>query len=174
MSHATFGLLPWRPRSQHDLASTLCLAQNFVIWSQILQLLLTNYFSVSNIYSGSITRFWPALVLSGATFSNEDEKSCGFGLLESKTTLVISDPQIDITTQFSISRIVGGSLINHNGEVNPIGKYTAVRVSGQIQFGITSTSISDADTYTCVYGTTPDTITYALSVGGLYNYRSWK
>ena len=41
-----------------------CLAQNFVIWSQILQLLLTNYFSVSNTYSGSITRFWLALVLT--------------------------------------------------------------------------------------------------------------
>ena len=37
-----------------------CVACN--IWSPILQLLLTNYFSVSNTYSGSITRFWPALV----------------------------------------------------------------------------------------------------------------
>ena len=63
MSCATFGLLPWRPRSQHDLASKLCLAQNFVIWSQILQLLLTNNFYVSNTYSGSITRFRPALVI---------------------------------------------------------------------------------------------------------------
>jgi len=62
VSRATFGLLPWRPRSQHDLASKSCLAQNFVIWSQILQLFLTNYFSVSNTYSGSIIRFRPALV----------------------------------------------------------------------------------------------------------------
>jgi len=62
LSHATFGLLPWRPRSQHDLAAKLCLAQNFVIWSWILQQLLTNYFSVSNTYLGSITRFRPALV----------------------------------------------------------------------------------------------------------------
>ena len=30
MSRATFGLLPWRPRSQHDLAAKSCLAQNFV------------------------------------------------------------------------------------------------------------------------------------------------
>jgi len=106
------------------------------------------------------------IIVSGATFSNEDEKSCGFGLLERKTTLVISDPQIDISTPFSISRIVGGSIINHNGEVNPIGKYTAVRVTGQIQLGITSTAISDADTYTCVYGSGPVTITYDLKVGG--------
>ena len=40
---------------------------NFVIWSQILQLLLTNYFSVSNTYSGSITRFRPALVSVSST-----------------------------------------------------------------------------------------------------------
>jgi len=33
-----------------------------VIWSRILQLLLTNYFSASNTYSGSITWFRPALV----------------------------------------------------------------------------------------------------------------
>ena len=63
VSRATFGLLPWRPRSQHDLATKSCLAQNFVIWSRILQLLLTNYFSVSKTYSGSITRFRPVLVL---------------------------------------------------------------------------------------------------------------
>jgi len=59
---ATFGLLPWRPRSQHDLAAKSCLTQNFVIWKWILQLLLTKYFSVSNTYSGSITRFRPARV----------------------------------------------------------------------------------------------------------------
>jgi len=29
--HATFGLLPWRPRSQHDRAAKSCLAQKFVI-----------------------------------------------------------------------------------------------------------------------------------------------
>ena len=63
VSRPTFGLLPWRPRSQHDLSAKSCLAQNFVIWSRILQPLLTNYFSVSNTYSGSITRFRPALVL---------------------------------------------------------------------------------------------------------------
>ena len=62
LSRATYWLLPWRPRSQHDLATKSCLAQNFVIWSWILQLLLTNYFSVSNTYLGSITRFWLALV----------------------------------------------------------------------------------------------------------------
>jgi len=42
--------------------SKSCLAQNFVIWSRILQLLLTNYFPVSNTFSGSITRSRPALV----------------------------------------------------------------------------------------------------------------
>ena len=57
MSCALFGLLPWRPRSQHDLAAISCPAYNFVIWSRILQLFLTNYFSVSNTYLGSITRF---------------------------------------------------------------------------------------------------------------------
>jgi hypothetical protein len=35
---ATFGSLPWRSRSQHDLAAKLCPAHNFVIWSRILQL----------------------------------------------------------------------------------------------------------------------------------------
>ena len=34
MSRATFGSLPWRSRSQHDLAAK-CPANNFVIWSQI-------------------------------------------------------------------------------------------------------------------------------------------
>jgi len=38
MSRATFGLLPWRSRSQHDLSVKSCPAHNFVIWSQILQL----------------------------------------------------------------------------------------------------------------------------------------
>jgi len=65
VSRATFGLLPWRPMSQHDLAAKSCLTQNFVIWSRILQLLLTSYFSASNTYSGSITRFRPALVPMG-------------------------------------------------------------------------------------------------------------
>jgi len=30
-----FGSLPWRSRSQHDLAAKSCPANNFVIWSQI-------------------------------------------------------------------------------------------------------------------------------------------
>jgi len=38
VSRATFRSLPWRPRSQHDLAAKSCPAHNFVIWSQILQL----------------------------------------------------------------------------------------------------------------------------------------
>jgi len=37
VSRATFGSLPWRSRSQHDLAAKACPAHNFVIWSQILQ-----------------------------------------------------------------------------------------------------------------------------------------
>jgi len=35
VSHTTFGLLPLRSRSQHDLAAKSCPANNFVIWSQI-------------------------------------------------------------------------------------------------------------------------------------------
>ena len=38
MSCATFWSLPWRSRSQHDLAAKTCPAHNFVIWSRILQL----------------------------------------------------------------------------------------------------------------------------------------
>jgi len=38
VSRATFGSLPWRSRSQHDLAAKSCPALNFVIWRQILQL----------------------------------------------------------------------------------------------------------------------------------------
>ena len=35
---ATFGSLPWRSRSQHDLAAKSCPPHNLVIWSLILQL----------------------------------------------------------------------------------------------------------------------------------------
>jgi len=35
VSRATFGSLPWRSRSQHDLAAKSCPVYNFVIWSQI-------------------------------------------------------------------------------------------------------------------------------------------
>jgi len=35
VSHAIFGSLPWRSKSQHDLAAKLCPAHNFVIWSRI-------------------------------------------------------------------------------------------------------------------------------------------
>jgi hypothetical protein len=38
----TFWLLPWRSRSQHDLAAKLFQAHNFVIWSRILQLFHRN------------------------------------------------------------------------------------------------------------------------------------
>ena len=38
MSCATFRSLPWRSRSQHDLAAKLFPAHNFVIWSQISKL----------------------------------------------------------------------------------------------------------------------------------------
>jgi len=40
VSRATFGSLPWRSRSQHDLASKSCSAHNFVFWSRI-----WNYFT---------------------------------------------------------------------------------------------------------------------------------
>jgi hypothetical protein len=33
VSCTTFGPLPWRSRSQHDLAAKVCPAHNFVIWS---------------------------------------------------------------------------------------------------------------------------------------------
>ena len=39
---ATFGSLPWRSRSQHDLAAKLCPAHNFVIWIRILKLFHRN------------------------------------------------------------------------------------------------------------------------------------
>jgi len=55
-------MLRWRVAHNIWVATLKVKAHNFVIWSRILQLLLTNYFSVSNTYSGSITRFWPALV----------------------------------------------------------------------------------------------------------------
>ena len=42
MSRATFWTLPWRSRSQHDLAAKSCPAHNFVIWSPILKLFHRN------------------------------------------------------------------------------------------------------------------------------------
>jgi len=42
MSRATFESLPWRSRSQHDLAAKLCPVNNFVIWSQISKLFHRN------------------------------------------------------------------------------------------------------------------------------------
>ena len=35
VSRATFGSLPWRSRSQHDLSAKSCPAHNFIIWSRI-------------------------------------------------------------------------------------------------------------------------------------------
>ena len=40
VSRAPIGSLPWRSRSQHDLASKSCPAHNFVFWSRI-----WNYFT---------------------------------------------------------------------------------------------------------------------------------
>jgi len=37
-----FGSLPWRSRSQHDLAAKSCPAHNFVIWSRILKIFHRN------------------------------------------------------------------------------------------------------------------------------------
>jgi len=42
MSRATFGSLPWRSRSQHDLAAKSCPAHNFVIWSWISKIFYRN------------------------------------------------------------------------------------------------------------------------------------
>jgi len=42
VSRATFGSLPWRSRSQHDLAAKSCPAHNFFIWSRILKLFHRN------------------------------------------------------------------------------------------------------------------------------------
>jgi hypothetical protein len=42
VSRATFGSLPWRPRSQHDLAAKSCPAHNFVNWTRILQIFHRN------------------------------------------------------------------------------------------------------------------------------------
>jgi len=42
VSRASFGSLPWRSRSQHDLAAKSCPAHNFVIWSRISKLVHRN------------------------------------------------------------------------------------------------------------------------------------
>jgi len=42
VSRAIFGSLPWRSRSQHDLAAKWCPAHNFVIWSRISKLFYRN------------------------------------------------------------------------------------------------------------------------------------
>jgi len=42
VSRATFGSLPWKLRSQHDLAAKSCPAHNFVIWSRISKLFHRN------------------------------------------------------------------------------------------------------------------------------------
>jgi len=43
-SRTTFGSIPWRSRSQHELAAKLCPANNFVIWSPTLkQFHINNY-----------------------------------------------------------------------------------------------------------------------------------
>jgi len=67
VSRATFGLLPWRSRSQHDLPSK-CVRPRTLLFKSYLQLVLTSSFSVSNTYSGSITRFRPALVYFALAF----------------------------------------------------------------------------------------------------------
>jgi len=36
VSRTIFGAIPWRSMSQHDLAATSCMSNNFVIWSRIL------------------------------------------------------------------------------------------------------------------------------------------
>jgi len=46
VSHATFGSLPWRSRSQHDLAAKSCPAHNFVIWSRISKLFHRNDYHI--------------------------------------------------------------------------------------------------------------------------------
>jgi len=42
VSRATFGSLPWRSRSQHDLAAKSCPAHNLVFWSWISKLFHIN------------------------------------------------------------------------------------------------------------------------------------
>jgi len=42
VSRTTFWSLPWRSRSQHDLAAISCPAHNFVIWSRIWKLFHRN------------------------------------------------------------------------------------------------------------------------------------
>ena len=42
MSRAKFGSLPWRSRSQRDLAAKSCPANNFVIWNRILKIFHRN------------------------------------------------------------------------------------------------------------------------------------
>jgi len=42
VSQTTFGSLPWRSRSQHDLAAKSCPAHNFLFWSRILKIFHRN------------------------------------------------------------------------------------------------------------------------------------
>jgi len=42
VSRGTFGSLPWRSRSQHNLAAKSCPAHNFVIWSRVLKIFHRN------------------------------------------------------------------------------------------------------------------------------------
>jgi len=46
VSRATFGLLPWRSRSQRDLAAKSCPAHNIVIWSQISKIFHRNDYHI--------------------------------------------------------------------------------------------------------------------------------
>jgi len=46
---ARYGSLPWRSRSQHNLAAKSCPLNNFVIWSRILKLFHTSYHHIESI-----------------------------------------------------------------------------------------------------------------------------
>jgi len=62
MCHAQLKATTLNVKSQHNLAAKSCPAHNFHIKVEFYNF-LTNYFSVSNIYSGSITWFDRLLII---------------------------------------------------------------------------------------------------------------
>jgi hypothetical protein len=58
VSRTTFGSLPRRSRSQHDLAAKSCPAHYFVIWSRIWQLFLRNDHHIKTTYRATFGCFY--------------------------------------------------------------------------------------------------------------------
>ena len=71
VSCANFGSLPYRSRLQHDHAAKTCLAHNFIIWSQILQIFDRNDHHIEmicNYLAHSLALWLPyCIILSSVT-----------------------------------------------------------------------------------------------------------